>query len=246
MNHAPTLSQVLGGLLPLDTQFSVCETDKEDGLKVQVKTFDLAPSTSQKEWPKGEVPYEITLHKADLAYAQGDKKGIPIWPIILLKAMQAIEGVQKLGDEGKRETRHLLRDEDGFQFGCYEERYTLCDFASLATRVTGVELRSTTRILTNTKKEKIEQHHRIFQEAATGGFTFVVQNEKIDFIIENDGTDSFKGVRLDVDKKGKMRDTNFELKGWTPSQFFPYKAIQGNLHALKADGDVHLVSPYKG
>lgn len=238
-NKQDTLDGFLQRLFDLDQTINSCDTGKTEGFKMEVATTsrnhpDGAQFTTQK--------YSITLNNTDLEYAAATDT--PIWPAIVRKTVEAIQNDQN--------TVRLLRGRnnthtDGL-FDCIdhgvpstkrqkEKRLYLCKLSDIVTRITGVQLRTSDKIMEGPESDHVGE----LLDKAEKHLVIVFENWAPKYLVRSNDrpTNHFTAVKLDVKKRGESHDMFFDLKSWTPADVFAYKDIID--HYGGEEKDVHIV-----
>jgi hypothetical protein len=244
----PTLTDFLDKIVGPDFKLSVCDTNDplEEGAKFTYNVFDF-----EADGDRNVVPKEMILKQSDLAFAADDRENIAIWPVIVFKALDGI-----LQDRNFQESTLLRNEEEVSElFHCGDERKYLCYASDLITRLMGIELESTRRIMEDTKSDQVSITD-IFNHAADGP-TIVFKNKALTYIVRGvdgkaDGDNTFKALWLDMQKSGGDDEMKYRIDKFEEKSGIKFKAIKGQHHSdflfFKSEehADVHIVHPFNG
>lgn len=188
---------------------------------------------------------DIIIKKEELDFARWGS-GIEhrsIWPIVVKKALEAIEpevrpDTNQLVDMGKREER----------FDCEKAHAPyLCKVSDLVSRLTGVRMHTTSPLL-KSKTPQSEIDIEKILNGATGGIGIVFDKQAPRFLMQssmnNDGKEykdkGFFGVQLGIRKVGDESETKYDVYGIGDSWGYYYPSIMD-----EGEGrDIRLVVPY--
>jgi hypothetical protein len=201
------------------------------------------------------IEKEMILKGSDLGFAAGDRANIAIWPMIVFKALDAILADKNF--ENSKEQPTLLRNQDAQAelYHCSDGRKYLCYASDLITRLTGIELESTQRIMDDTQSHQVSITDLF--NAASSGPTIVFKNKALNYIVrgidgEADGDNTFKALWLDMHKSGESGgddEMHYRIDSFEERSGIKFKEIKGqhqqgpNRHE---HADIHIVHPFNG
>jgi hypothetical protein len=188
---------------------------------------------------------DIVINKSDLDFARIDIEHTPIWPMVVRKALEAI-------DAESSDPEHTLlvkmgRRED--TFNCNKDGLPyLCKVSDMVSRLTGVRLHTTEPVLMEDTPQSSIDIEQILNGAA-GGIGIIFDNQAPRFLMQSSADNksrdykqkAFNAAQLDIEKYGEQDDTNYNVHGFGTGTF-TYDSIMdshGGEHR-----NVRLVVPY--
>lgn len=147
----------------------------------------------------------------------------------------------------------MLRSQDEVAglYHCDGERKYLCHASDLISRLMGIELESTQRIMDDTKSDQVSITD-IFNHASSGP-TIVFKNKALTYIVRGvdgkaDGDNTFKALWLDMQKSGGDDEMKYRIDKVEEQSGIKFKKIKGQHQRTSKDehADVHIVHPFSG
>jgi hypothetical protein len=215
-----------------------CSDYDEHRIGINTIKGNLPAGASDVERP------DIIIAKHELDFARSAIDDTPIWPLVIHKALEAIE--KETGPDSTLLVKMGRREET---FDCDKDGLAyLCKVSDMVSRLTGVRLHSIEpTLMEDTPQDKVDIERIL--NGATGGIGIVFDKQAPRFLmqtsIDNTGREykqkAFNDVQLDIEKWGERDETNYNVHGFGTGTF-NYASIMdyhGGEHR-----DVRLVVPY--